>query len=111
MKKLCAWRWPGNVRELKNVVTKSAVMCTSNIIREDDIVVGSRSDEHLIDVIYKKAKDRTLEHFEKEYVARLLSISNWNITRASKSAQMSRQSFYRLIKKHNIPIEEQSDVT
>ncbi|HTK81200.1 MAG TPA: sigma-54 dependent transcriptional regulator [Bacteroidota bacterium] len=111
LKKLSSWRWPGNVRELKNVVNKAAVMCNSNIIRDADICVGSIREDNASGFTYKQAKDRTLERFEKEYVAKLLNMSAWNISQASKSAQMSRQSFYRLIKKHNIPIQEEGSVT
>src|SRR6266849_3298544 len=37
MSKLASYHWPGNVRELENVIERSVVMCTGNVLDAADI--------------------------------------------------------------------------
>ncbi|MGE4552487.1 MAG: sigma 54-interacting transcriptional regulator, partial [Desulfovibrionaceae bacterium] len=39
---LKAYHWPGNMRELKNVITRAVVMCESDLIQAEDIVLEEK---------------------------------------------------------------------
>jgi len=50
----------------------------------------------------KEARDA----FEKDYLVRLLGLSEGNVSRASKLAGKHRADFYDLLKKHDLKLEE-----
>lgn len=39
---LLAYDWPGNVRELRNVITRTAMFCTDNVITVENLHLGRR---------------------------------------------------------------------
>ena len=39
--RLTAYNWPGNVRELENCVLRAALLAPGNVIRADDLILGS----------------------------------------------------------------------
>jgi DNA-binding NtrC family response regulator len=94
--------WPGNVRELKNVIERA-----SSLGREVDVPLDSRApparpveagDVHALP--FKRAKDRLVVAFEKDYVAHLLERCDGNVSRAAKQAGIARVYLQRLMRKH-----------
>jgi transcriptional regulator with GAF, ATPase, and Fis domain len=54
---------------------------------------------------FSKAK----EEFEKFYITHILKESNWNISQASRKAQMFRQNLQQKIRKYGIKPEEERE--
>jgi len=96
MQKLVGHQWPGNVRELENKIQQTVVMASSNVIRPEDIDSPGELDP------FKQEKKKVLSQFEYNYVTKLLSLHNGNISRASRAAGMDRKNFWLLMKKHEI---------
>jgi DNA-binding NtrC family response regulator len=92
--------WPGNVRELRNYLEQAIVL-------EDPPPLGPATVEAappLIDpgVPYALARERSLESFERAYVAALVRAHRGNVAAAATAAGMARVYLYRLIRRHGL---------
>ncbi len=98
---LLAYDWYGNVRELENTIERSFILSSGDIIDEiifeDEPVVYDISDKDSI-VPYAEAKNR----FEREYLKKLLKLSEGNISKASRLSGKTRAEIYRLLRKHGL---------
>ena len=52
---------------------------------------------------FRHAKAQVVKTFEREYVQRMLTKHEGNITRAAKEAGKERRAFGRLVKKYGLP--------
>ncbi len=110
LKALQGHKWPGNVRELEHVMEYAISMTEGDAIRVDDLpeeLLPRLSDrgtlrEGGMSSPFSKAKDE----FERLYIMRLLKESNWNISEASRKAQMFRQNLQQKIRKYGIRPED-----
>ncbi len=101
------YHWPGNIRELENVIERAITLVTNEWIEICDLpenLICSREDEPAVrvDLPFKEAKDRMVELFEKEYVTRLLTEHEGNITKAAQTSGIARRTLHRLVKRHQI---------
>lgn len=110
LKALMAYKWPGNIRELENVIEYALSMVEGDTIKISDLPeefikrVAERTTaaESWINSPYTIAKSE----FEKFYLTHLLRESNWNISEASRRAQMFRQNLQQKIRKYGLKPEE-----
>ncbi|MGC1174228.1 sigma 54-interacting transcriptional regulator [Polaromonas sp.] len=89
--------WPGNVRQLQNVVEKCVVLCTGSLIPAALVqsALTSQGGEML-------PLDEARKEFERDYLTRLLKITNGNVTQAAKLARRNRTDFYALLARHQL---------
>ena len=103
MEALMSHRWPGNVRELRNVVERMVALSDLDPStwlpesREGEATTSARWD-----LPFHDAKQRWVDAFERAYFARLLERHGDNVSEAARVAGLSRQSCYRLMKKHGV---------
>ncbi len=75
--KLCqSYVWPGNIRELQNIIERSVILCTGDILRIDEAWLSSQHS-HL-----PKASGpltENLQSFEKELIEAALAESNGKV--------------------------------
>jgi len=103
LEKLMAYWWPGNIRELESVITRSLTFSSARNLEADDIELPSASDEVIPRTrSLRDAKSRTVQTFERGYLAKLLATYQGNVTHAAKAAGKERRTFQRLLRKHNI---------
>jgi len=113
LKALQAYKWPGNVRELQHVIEYGLSMAEDDTIKITDLpeeFVSREADrvssrESWANAPFSKAK----EEFEKIYITQILKESNWNISEASRKAQMFRQNLQQKIRKYGIKVEEEKE--
>jgi len=113
LKALQAYKWPGNVRELQHVIEYALSMAEDDTIKITDLpeeFVSREADrvssqESWANAPFSKAK----EEFEKIYITQILKESNWNISEASRKAQMFRQNLQQKIRKYGIKVEEEKE--
>jgi two-component system response regulator GlrR len=89
--------WRGNIRQLKNVVEQSFALCTTPVIPARLVLKALRGKSGEI-VPLTEAKKR----FERDYLLKLLQLTNGNVTQASRLADRNRTEFYKLLHRHHI---------
>lgn len=105
---LLTYSYPGNVRELKNIIERAVIMCHGSVLTPDLIQFAECESAKEIekfefkDKPIKQARKITVDRFEKDYIKEKLIESKGNVTKAAKFSGIHRESFQRLMKKHNI---------
>ncbi len=115
---LLAYAWPGNVRELRNAITSAATFCEGDLVDVSDLPseitrtptlqsTQSYMDQVGADVLgVTESTDSSLHEkrleLERVYLLKLLEDSRGNVTHAALKANMSRQGFHKLLKRHQI---------
>ena len=126
---LLSYPWPGNVRELLNCCKYVVGLAEGPVIYPDDLPHFVRSalpalqpraaapvpagessmlgaPPVRIDLPYKAAKRAWLEHFETEYIVKLLETHDGNISQAARTAGIDRKSIQRLMKRNDLSLDE-----
>jgi len=89
--------WRGNIRQLKNVAEQSCALCTTPVIPARLVLKALRGKSGEI-VPLTEAKKR----FERDYLLKLLQLTNGNVTQASRLADRNRTEFYKLLHRHHL---------
>ncbi|MEM9188508.1 MAG: sigma 54-interacting transcriptional regulator [Myxococcota bacterium] len=97
-------RWPGNVRELRNFVERLLAFPQA-----DPASLLPSGEAPIAEQSFHAAKQDATERFERAYLARLLAFHGDNISEAARVAGLSRQTCYRLMKKHGLESSSSGD--
>lgn len=89
--------WPGNIREMKNIIERLMILNIGDRLHSDELPY-----ELLNEDMIKNWDLGELEFAEHEVVLRALSKSNWNITKAAASLNISRLTLRRKIEKYGL---------
>ncbi|NNM81303.1 MAG: sigma 54-interacting transcriptional regulator [Burkholderiales bacterium] len=89
--------WPGNVRQLLNVVEQIVALCTSPIVSATLVQNAIRREEGEPESL-EEAKRR----FERDYLIRVLKITEGNVTQAARLSKRNRTEFYKLLQRHQL---------
>jgi two-component system response regulator GlrR len=97
MQLLVSAPWPGNVRQLLNVVEQAVALATTEVIPESLV-------SQAIDVADTALSplDEARKAFERDYLVRILKITNGNVSKAARLAGRNRTEFYRLLERHSL---------
>jgi len=89
--------WPGNVRELYNVVEQAVALSTTSIITPAQLEMAIRGESGSL-----SSFESARFEFERDYLAKLLKITNGNVTQAARLAKRNRTEFYKLLQRHHL---------
>jgi two-component system response regulator GlrR len=89
--------WPGNVRQLLNLLEQAVALAATNLIPES-LVLGALNEDASVLVPFEEAR----KTFERDYLVRLLKITNGNVTQAALLAKRNRTEFYKLLQRHRL---------
>ena len=114
--------WNGNVRELQNVIEHLAVLAEpGQPIRPEEIPFyddAARSElgaagypTAILNNAFHSAKEQLVAHFEREYLTRLVSRADGNMSKAARLASVDRTTLYRLMEKHSVHRENLTHVS
>jgi len=116
LKKLLAYRWPGNIRELRNTVRTALAICDNRVIRLSDLPADIRRYAPRLcgeiphaDRAAATAVNISLESAERQALLQVIEQNHWNMTLVAAHFKISRNTLYRKIKRHGIPIAHRSD--
>lgn len=104
LEELERYSWPGNVRELRNVVERAVVLCEGNTIRLRDLPEALRTPVPILPGAsgYKAVRNQWVDVQGKQYLSDLLKRHGGNVSAAAREAQISRKSFYELMRRFEI---------
>jgi two-component system, NtrC family, response regulator GlrR len=101
--------WPGNVRELENVIHRQFVLSDSTVMPIDEACLRASGDpppapEAAVpyEIGFRRAKERVIEAFERDYVRWALEETGGNVSAAARRSEKERRTFGKLLKKYGI---------
>lgn len=97
MELLISAPWPGNVRQLLNVVEQTVALTTTPVIPASLVQRALQGDGDAIES-FEDARRR----FERDYLVRLLRLTDGNVAQAARLAKRNRTEFYRLLSRHDL---------
>ncbi|GAB2894948.1 two-component system response regulator GlrR [Uliginosibacterium flavum] len=97
MELLLAAPWPGNIRQLLNVVEQTVALATTPVIPAALVQRALQGDGDAIES-FEEARHR----FERDYLIRLLRLTEGNVTQAARLAKRNRTEFYRLLARYHL---------
>ncbi len=97
MQLLVTAEWPGNVRQLVNVVEQCVALTQTPVVAAHMVEQALSSSEQKWPTL-TEARD----NFEHNYLAKLLKMTDGNVTRAAELAGRNRTDMHKLMKKHNL---------
>ncbi|MGB0712708.1 MAG: sigma-54-dependent transcriptional regulator [Gammaproteobacteria bacterium] len=97
MDRLLAAHWPGNVRQLANVVEQCVVLSTSTVISVQLVERALKHREEKVEPL-----DAAVKAFERQYLVRLLAMTEGNVSRAARLAGRNRTDFYNILRRHEL---------
>ena len=89
--------WQGNVRQLKNVVEQCFVLSPAKIIPARLVMKALRGKPSEVLPLTEAKKS-----FERDYLLKLLHLTNGNVTQAARLANRNRTEFYKLLHRHHL---------
>jgi two-component system response regulator GlrR len=89
--------WPGNVRQLYNVLEQSVALSTTPLIPLTLVQQAIQNQQSEL-TSFEEARKK----FEREYLTRLLKITEGNVTQAARLAKRNRTEFYKLLQRHQL---------
>ena len=87
--------WPGNVRQLHDVLERCVSACAGTTLPAALVerALAARGDDFA-------AFDDARRQFEREYLTRILRITDGNVAQAAKLAKRNRGDFHSLLTRH-----------
>ncbi|MBI2394417.1 MAG: sigma-54-dependent Fis family transcriptional regulator [Deltaproteobacteria bacterium] len=111
MAALSAHPFPGNVRELRSALERAAIVAGETTITRDALPQEICAIElprpeppsfELAGLTYRDALDRVRADGVRRYLESILERFGGNVSTAAEHADVERESFYRLCRKHGI---------
>jgi two-component system response regulator GlrR len=97
MELLVSAPWPGNVRQLANVVEQTFALSTTSLIPASLVQKALRDQGGDFPSL-----EAARAGFEREYLIRLLKITQGSVSQAARLAERNRTDFYKLLKRHQV---------
>ena len=100
---LRAHTWPGNVRELRNVVERAVLLNQGQPLGAADLALGPRPAAPRAPAAAPgPASGASLEAVERQHLIQALEQAQWNVTRAARLLDISRDTLRYRIEKHGL---------
>jgi len=105
---LLRYGFPGNVRELYNVLRRAVLLSEGPRIEVQHLPDALRAPRPGgeaggdLDLDFRSAKQRVVERFEREYLARCLREAGGNISQAARAAGIDYKNFYTKMQQYGI---------
>ncbi len=118
LQRLLVYPWPGNVRELRNVIRTALAICEGGVVRRIDLPREIREAETILTTVAPSdvrgviskgpIAANPLQVAERAALLSVIEDCHGNMTRVAMQLGMSRNTLYRRIKRHGIPLAHSS---
>jgi two-component system response regulator AtoC len=103
---ITAYHWPGNVRELRNVIERAMILTDRDILTPDllpfELKQVPRAEIEEGPGASDQAGDYSLDSAERRHISKVLSLVEWNKSKASKTLGISRATLREKIRKYGL---------
>ncbi len=95
--------WPGNIRQLKQVIERTVLMTSGDVLEAGDFerALSACSNEGRKDIL-PAVGSMTLDGIEKAMILKCMDHHDGNISRVAEALGLSRAALYRRFEKHGI---------
>jgi two-component system NtrC family response regulator len=97
--KLETYHWPGNVRELRNVIERSVILVSDDILTQD---VLPYEIQHQADKTNKSLSAFSMQSVEKLHIQKVLNYTKGNKAEAARLLEIGIATLYRKLDEYNI---------
>lgn len=95
--KLAEHKWPGNIRELSHAVERAVILCDSSTLKPEDFLIKSQLTHSP-----NQFDTYSLSEIERQILVKVLSLTQGNLSKASKMLEISRTTLYSKIQKYGL---------
>jgi DNA-binding NtrC family response regulator len=112
MEIFCKRHWEGNIREMENIIIQGILFSSDETIQPSDVGLQATTktvgvwDDTWRGLAYKKAKEKTLQHFNQAFIGHLLAVNDGNVTQAARASGMERQALQQIMRRYGIDAAE-----
>ncbi|MCC7535778.1 MAG: sigma 54-dependent Fis family transcriptional regulator [Deltaproteobacteria bacterium] len=113
---LSARDWPGNARELRNVMRRSLALAKGEVLHASDLEIAAPSRPRRAESVgappdlpydrplptLKDARDQWVSMLERQYLERVMQVSEGDYDKAAAVAGLHRKSLRRLLREHGM---------
>ncbi|WP_428667924.1 sigma-54-dependent transcriptional regulator [Runella sp.] len=102
---------PGNIRQLKNLVERTILVSTGDVLEVSDFEQNYQPQNRKSEIVNPKSQlpevgSMTLEEMEIQMIRRAMEFHRSKVARVAKALGLTRSALYRRLEKYNIPFEE-----
>ena len=95
--------WPGNIRQLKQLVERTVLMSTRNLLEVEDFILAlDMQPEERRQKTLPEAGSMTLDEMEEGMIRKCLERYDGNISKVAEALGLSRGALYRRFEKYGI---------
>jgi DNA-binding NtrC family response regulator len=109
-KKLLGYQWPGNIRELLNTIERALILCKTDKIEENDIILPEKPfslvENFNFNGSLKQVTARAVKGVETIKIQQALQETGFNKTKAAEILEVSYKTLLDKIKEYDISEED-----
>lgn len=105
MDSLRRYSWPGNVRELENTIERAAILCSGDLIMEDDIpgeILYAPKPEPAVQSSGEDLAGLSLDMVEKHVIEKTLELTQDNKSEAARRLGITRATLHNKLRKYGL---------
>lgn len=93
--------WPGNVRELRNLLERAVLVQRNDVLDTECLALPKPKALRPV-VATGGGKETSLDALERDHILRALDACNWNVTKAARSLDISRDTMRYRMERHGL---------